>query len=98
MSWIGLNWIELDWMQVKAVIEEQRSRLGYGTHQVLFNIDLYGKTSGTYTASVSCKNILWRCFCTGGGEEGRARAPLTIVFSKRFGRAVEMMLTDGSKA
>ena len=40
-------------MQVKAVIEEQRLRLGYGTHQVLFNTDLYGKTSGTYTASVS---------------------------------------------
>lgn len=27
--------------------------LGYGTHQVLFNTDLYGKTSGTYKASVS---------------------------------------------
>eukprot|EP00752_Nemacystus_decipiens_P010743 g9565.t1 len=39
------------YQEVKAVIEEQRLRLGYGTHQVLFNTDLYGKTSGTYTAS-----------------------------------------------
>eukprot|EP00752_Nemacystus_decipiens_P010638 g9475.t1 len=36
------------YQEVKAVIEEQRIRLGYGTHQVLFNTDLYGKTSGTY--------------------------------------------------
>lgn len=41
---------------MKTVIEEQRLRLGYGTHQVLFNVDLYGKTSGTYTASVSAKS------------------------------------------
>lgn len=38
--------------QVKAVVEEQREKLGYGTHQVLFNTDLYGKTSGTFSASV----------------------------------------------
>lgn len=34
--------------QVKALVEEERQKLGYGTHQVLFNTDLYGKTSGTY--------------------------------------------------
>lgn len=46
-------------LQVKDVIEEHRLRLGYGTHQVLFNIDLFGKTSGTYSASVrrDCDDI-----------------------------------------
>ncbi|CAB1096959.1 unnamed protein product [Ectocarpus sp. CCAP 1310/34] len=39
------------YQEVKALVEEQRVALGYGTHQVLFNTDLYGKTSGTYKAS-----------------------------------------------
>lgn len=51
----------MSWVQVKAMIEEQRLRLGYGNHQVLFNIDLFGKTSGTYTASVSDKSTQRRC-------------------------------------
>lgn len=29
--------------QVKAAIEEHRLRLGYGVHQVLFNIDLHSR-------------------------------------------------------
>eukprot|EP00904_Undaria_pinnatifida_P008194 jgi/Undpi1/4504/HiC_scaffold_17.g07858.m1 len=37
--------------EVKAVVEQQRLALGLGAHQVLFNTDLYGKTSGTYTES-----------------------------------------------
>ncbi|CAN0167309.1 unnamed protein product [Pylaiella littoralis] len=43
------------YQEVKAVVEEQREKLGYGTHQVLFNTDLYGKTSGTFSASAQAK-------------------------------------------
>ncbi len=40
-------------MKVKAIVEERRAALGYGNHQVLFNIDFFGKTSVTYRESVS---------------------------------------------
>lgn len=41
------------YQEVKAIVEGQRAALGYGAHQVLFNVDFLGKTSATYTASVS---------------------------------------------
>lgn len=37
---------------MKGVIEEHRKALGFDPHQVLFNVDLYGKTSGTYSDEV----------------------------------------------
>lgn len=39
--------------QLKSVLEMYRVKLGYGRHQVLVNTDLYGRTSGTYSVSVS---------------------------------------------
>lgn len=49
----ALNTAYCGCFQVRAVVDEQREALGYGTHQVLFNTDLFGKTSGTYKPLVS---------------------------------------------
>lgn len=46
--------------QVKTIIDEQRTELGYGTHQVFINTDLNGRTSGTYVNSVSFYQL---CSC-----------------------------------
>lgn len=37
---------------MKVAIEEQRTRLGYGVHQVFINTDLAAGTSGTYRKGV----------------------------------------------
>lgn len=43
--------------QLKGVINLQLDALGLGKHQVLFNTDLYGQTSGTYRESVSALHV-----------------------------------------
>ncbi|CAN0302975.1 unnamed protein product [Pylaiella littoralis] len=60
-GWAGGQFLAVQWRtevsfgdlsecykEVKSIVEEQRIRLGYGTHQVLFNTDLYGKASHSY--------------------------------------------------
>lgn len=49
---VGGRWVP-SIVQVKAEIEKYRAALGLGTHQVLFNTDLYGRTSATYYTYVS---------------------------------------------
>lgn len=50
-----INCVGVRTKQVRASIEEHRLLLGLTRDQVLISTDMYGSTSGTYSAKVSCQ-------------------------------------------